>query len=182
MEQEALPQAARSSTAREPDTHGWNLVLNSPIFFRIVPARCAGGTENRVAAHRKGAPFFLSVAMRSGAVSGVFLPPPWPGPGGGDTARGCEWHVRFLYAPVGILPGKLIFVFVKFFLFCTVAVSTLLELIRNREIHGLLQLWGTSKAFVIYLHCPQGCFGDGRRTGAVRARRPAVTEWTTLSH
>jgi len=53
----------------------------------------------------------------------LFLPLPWPGPAGRYRTRVANGMFAFTL-PLEFSPGKAIFVFVKFFLFCTVAVST----------------------------------------------------------
>ena len=95
----------------EPDTHGWNLVLEySGSFSRIVPARGAEqeDSENRyVAAHRKGAPFFLSVATRSGSGFGCYFCRCLGQDLRGDTARGLRMACSLLRSRWNSPRGKL---------------------------------------------------------------------------
>lgn len=128
VEQEALPQAACDPVRRgarharlEP---GSGIVR---IFFPHRPGKgCgAGGIRKQICcgAPERCAVFFVRCDEKRKRFRVLFLPLPWPGPAGRYRTRVANGMFAFTL-PLEFSPGKAIFVFVKFFLFCTVAVST----------------------------------------------------------
>ena len=187
MEQEALPQAACDPVRRgarharlEP---GSGIVR---IFFPHRPGKgCgAGGIRKQICcgAPERCAVFFFPLRREAGAVSGVIFAVALARTCGAIPHAGCEWHVRF-YAPVGILPGESYLCFCKVLSVLYRCSFHLLELIGNRvKFTDCCATVSTSKAFVIYLHCPQGCFGDGKEDRRCASQETCCNGVTTLSH
>ena len=97
------------------------------IFFPHRPGKgCgAGGIRKQICcgAPERCAVFFVRCDEKRERFRALFLPLPWPGPAGRYRTRVANGMFAFTL-PLEFSPGKAIFVFVKFFLFCTVAVST----------------------------------------------------------
>ena len=97
------------------------------IFFPHRPGKgCgAGGIRKQICcgAPERCAVFFVRCDEKRKRFRVLFLPLPWPGPAGRYRTRVANGMFAFTL-PLEFFPGKAIFVFVKFFLFCTVAVST----------------------------------------------------------
>ncbi len=187
MEQEALPQAAcdpvrRGARHARLETRSWN----SPGFF---PASSRQGVRSRrnpktdmLRRTGKVRRFFCPLRREAEAVSGVIFAVALARTCGAIPHAGCEWHVRF-YASVGILPGESYLCFCKVLSVLYRCSFHLLELIGNRvKFTGCCATVSTSKAFVIYLHCPQGCFGDGKEDRRCASQETCCNGVTTLSH
>lgn len=101
----------RSSTARSPTRTAGTWFWNSPDLFPASSrqgVRSRRNPENRyVAAHRKGAPFFLSVATRSGSGFGRYFCRCLGQDLRGDTARGLRMACSLLRSRWNSPRGKL---------------------------------------------------------------------------